>query len=313
MGKTWVWRAMVVTIGLVGIGAAGIGLRAVRQQPSLQSPPRAAQSTRPSPPLAEIQYRVDHLSSSTVHVLTIPKAYWQTQAVVPAVAASVLSLDQFAQQQGAIAVINGGFFDPETGKTASYITIAGLLVADPRQNDRLMHNPDLVPYQAKILNRSELRRYRCGHQIHYTIARHQDAIPAACQLQDALGAGPRLLPTIAAEAEGFLATVQGEVVRDPLGINRRNARTAIGLTLDGSMLWVMVAQLPSQPDNSGMTLPELAQYLQSIGAIDALNLDGGSSSSLHYQGNTVYGRVDAAGQPAGRWVQSVLLIKSNPH
>ncbi|MCS6812333.1 MAG: phosphodiester glycosidase family protein [Cyanobacteria bacterium] len=312
MDKPWVWKVTMVTIVLMGTGV-GIGLQALRQQSSSPSPPLSAQSPRPLLPPAEMRYRVDRLSNSTVHVLTIPKAYWQTQAVVPAVAASVTSLDQFAQQRGAIAVINGGFFDPETGKTASYVTINGLLVADPRQNDRLMHNPDVVPYQAKILNRSELRRYRCGSQIRYAIARHQDAIPATCQLQDALGAGPRLLPAIAAEAEGFWATVQGEVVRDPLGMNRRNARTAIGLTPDESMLWVMVAQLPSQPDNSGMTLPELAQYLRSLGAVEALNLDGGSSSSLYYQGNTIYGRVDETGQPTGRWVQSVLLIKPNPY
>ncbi len=275
------------------------------------SSPKLSDAPQAQPPATPvIQYRRDRLDQSTVHVLTIPPDYLQHQPVVPAIADSVASLDAFAQQQGAVAVVNGGFFDPETGKTVSYIVVNGKQVADPQQNDRLMQNPDLTPYLDKILNRSELRRYRCGTQTTYAIARHRDPVATNCQLVDALGSGPRLLPTIAAESEGFLAIVQGEVIRDPLGSDRRNARTAVGLTASGAMLWVMVAQMPSNPTDSGMTLPELAAYLRSLGAVEALNLDGGSSSSLYYQGKTIYGRVDESGQAAGRSVKSVLLLKS---
>jgi len=306
MGKIWVSGLILVTIAAIfTIGLHGWLTVGPSSPPPLSGTPQA-QST----PLPAIQYRTNKLDRSVVHVLTIPTAYLQRQPVVPAIATPAATLDTFAQQQGAVAVINAGFFDPETGKTASYVVVNGKQVADPRQNDRLMQNPDLAPYLDKILNRSELRHYRCGTQTVYAIARHRDPVAANCQLVDALGAGPRLLPTIAAEPEGFLATAQGAVIRDPLGIDRRNARTAVGLTADGTMIWVMVAQMPTHPNDSGMTLPELAAYLRSLGAVEALNLDGGSSSSLYYQGKMVYGRVDESGQPAGRSVMSVLLLKS---
>uniref|UniRef100_A0ACD5GYR9 Uncharacterized protein n=1 Tax=Desertifilum tharense IPPAS B-1220 TaxID=1781255 RepID=A0ACD5GYR9_9CYAN len=46
------------------------------------------------------------------------------------------------------------------------------------------------------------------------------------------------------QEEGFLETENGQIVRDPLGIDRANARTAIGLTPNGDILWVMVVKSP---------------------------------------------------------------------
>jgi hypothetical protein len=46
---------------------------------------------------------------------------------------------------------------------------------------------------------------------------------------------------------------------------------------DGSQLWLITLEGTS---DSGPTLPETAQLLQSLGLRDALNLDGGSSTGL---------------------------------
>lgn len=281
----------------------GLGSCTVQSLPSspvfIAASPSSSRSVTP-------QYTVTSLSTSEVHVLRIPTGLYE---VVPAVVAETADLNTFAQQHNAIAVLNGGFFDPQNQQSTSYVTIQGQLVADPRQNERLINNPDLAPYMAKILNRSELRRYQCNQTQRYAIALHSEPVPAGCELLDALGAGPQLLPELTSEQEGFTATdATGTVIRDALGSSQPNARTAVGITQTGDLLWVMAAQKPGV-NPSGLSLPEMAEFLQTLGAKAALNLDGGSSSALFYAGTTVHGKLDAEGNPVMRPVKSVLLLR----
>jgi len=146
---------------------------------------------------------------------------------------------------------------------------------------------------SQILDCSEWRQYRCPTGNRSAIAHRSEPAPPRCERQHALGAGPRLLPELAAEAEGFVAIANGQVVRDALGRDRRHARSALGLAADGTLILAMARQTPE-----GVSLPELAQFLQEQGAIAALNLDGGRSSSLDYRGDTFSGQGDASGQLA---------------
>ena len=61
-------------------------------------------------------------------------------------------------------------------------------------------------------------------------------------------------------------------------IERRHPRTAVGRTAQGEVLWITVdgRQLHSQ----GVSLSELAQILARYGAVEAINLDGGGSTTL---------------------------------
>lgn len=256
-----------------------------------------------------IRYESHILPQSVVHTLLIPV---QKQfALVPVVAEALAPIENFAQKYGAIAVLNGGFFDPKNQKTTSNIVQQGKLVADPNQNERLMHNPDNAPYLELILNRTEFRHYLCGQTTRYDIALHKAPPLAGCQLVDAIGGGPRLLPEMTAVQEGFLDYANGKVIHDALGSNQPNARTAIGITRDGSIVWVMVAQKQEAPITSGMSLPALAEFMKTLGVEQAMNLDGGSSSSLYYQGRIFYGRVNKQGNWVKRPVKSVLLVQEN--
>ncbi|MFM7448604.1 MAG: phosphodiester glycosidase family protein [Leptolyngbyaceae cyanobacterium] len=255
---------------------------------------------------APLNYQVISYRGTSVSVLTIPAG--EAYAVRPVVSDTVDTLAAMAQKNGAIAAINAGFFDPNNQKTTSYITIQGQLVADPHQNERLVNNPTLTAYLPQILNRSELRRYRCGESTQYAIALHQAPVPDHCQLIDAIGGGPQLLPALTAEQEAFTQTIKGEIVRDALGLQQRNARTAVGVTPTGQMIWVMVPHRVDQP-TSGLTLPDLAALLQQQGAYQAINLDGGSSSALYYRGQTISGKLDGAGRSLNRPVKSILLVR----
>jgi len=299
------WRLSGV---IVGLGGLTIALVTVLQIPSISD--SELQTVSPPSPQPQknlpLQYKTYTLAHSMVHTLLIPAQ--SSFAVVPALSESVDTLDSFAKPYGAIAVLNGGFFDPTNQKSTSYAVLEGKLVADPRLNERLINNPDLSPYLNQIFNRTEFRRYQCGSTFRYDITPHNAPLPTNCQLIDALGGGPRLLPELTAQPEAFVDTVNGEVIRDPLGISQPNARTAIALTHAGDIVWVMVAQKPEVPTNSGMTFAELITFLQTLGVKQAMNLDGGSSSSFYYQGKTWYGKVDPEGYPVQRPVKSVLLV-----
>ncbi len=56
-------------------------------------------------------------------------------------------------------------------------------------------------------------------------------------------------------------------------------RTAVGFSADGTKMWLATID-GRQADSRGMTELELARHMRALGADDALNLDGGGSSTL---------------------------------
>ncbi|MCF6097346.1 phosphodiester glycosidase family protein [Thermovorax subterraneus] len=87
----------------------------------------------------------------------------------------------------------------------------------------------------------------------------------------ALGAGPRLITdgkiTVDPVSEGF----SSEKI-----LTYSMARSAVGVTKDNKLLLVTV---------NSATIGELAEIMKSLGAYNAMNLDGGASSGLYYKGS----------------------------
>lgn len=252
----------------------------------------------------EISYHTYPQANSIVHIITIP--HQSNYAIIPAATSELATLKKFMLQSKAIAGINGGFFDPKNQKTTSYILQQGKVLADPRNNISLIENLKIQPYLGKILNRSEFRSYRCGNDMEYDITLHSDPIPLGCQLQDALGAGPKIIPLETSIQEGFVAYKDGKLVRNAIGTTSRNARSAIAITESQDVLLIMVEQRTHK--DSGMSLSGLANFLSDFGVVKAMNLDGGSSSAISYQGQILYGRLNSEGDPVKRRLKSVLLI-----
>ncbi|MDZ8185710.1 MAG: phosphodiester glycosidase family protein [Nostoc sp. ChiSLP02] len=290
-------------IWLLGLTLVSFGMVLRFNMRSLTTPiPAVAVS-----PAKTIRYEQRTLPESIANILFVPAN--SRFLVTPALSQKVSTVEEFGQKYDkAIAIFNAGFFDPANQKTTSYVIIQGKLVADPKQNNRLVNNPNLKPYLGKIFNRPEFRRYLCGQNIKYDIALHNESTPTDCKLVDAIGAGPRLLPKLTLVEEAF---VDNANKRDALGSNQPNARTAVGITRDGSVVLVMVAQKPSVGANSGISLPALADFMKTLGVEKAMNLDGGSSSSLYYKGKTIYGKIDLEGNFIKRPVKSVLLVQEN--
>jgi hypothetical protein len=123
---------------------------------------------------------------------------------------------------------------------------------------------------------------------------------AAVSLTPGLGVingGPRLLRRgrldITAAAEGF------DHPTDPgfyyaFGL-RRNPRTMAGVTHDGRLLLVAVdGRAPGF--SAGLSFEEEAAVMRALGARDAVNLDGGGSTTMTVRGNVVTRPSDATGE-----------------
>ncbi|MEM7065977.1 MAG: phosphodiester glycosidase family protein [Cyanobacteria bacterium P01_B01_bin.77] len=268
IGKLWVCSGLFP--GLL------VSLTQCAAQPAItdvNSPPPKLEI--PQPAFTQQSWPDSPTPVARVSIVAIPFNY----PVDIAASEELKTVSDFAADLDALAVLNGGFFDPNNAQTTSFVTVNGSLVADPRHNRRLVNNPDLAVYMDQILNRSEFRRYACGGGIRYDITTHNASLPSGCELHSALGAGPQLLPHDTSQAEGFTDYTNGTLSRDAIGTQQRNARSAIGIKLDGTLVWVMVTQ---EDAAGGMTLTELAAFMTTLGVQKALNLDGGSSSSLHF-------------------------------
>ena len=68
-------------------------------------------------------------------------------------------------------------------------------------------------------------------------------------------------------------------------IGGRNPRSAIGYTADNNL--ILVAVDGREGSSIGMTLMELASFMQSIGCSNAMNLDGGGSTVMYVNGQVV--------------------------
>lgn len=84
----------------------------------------------------------------------------------------------------------------------------------------------------------------------------------------------------------------------------RHPRTAVGISADGST--VILAVVDGRTKKSiGVSLPELADLMLKFGAYDAINLDGGGSSTMAIEGRVVNSPSDAAGE---RPVSDALVV-----
>jgi hypothetical protein len=294
--KIWLSGGVLISLGMLLLFVGGYGQRSLLMN-------AVVPSVKPSLS-KKIRYEQRTLAQSIAHIIFIPSD--RRFLVTPAISQKVGTVEEFSQKYRAIAILNAGFFDPVNQKSTSYIILSGQIVADPKQNERLVNNPKLKSYLNQIFNRAEFRRYLCGQTIRYDIALHSESAPTGCQLVDAIGAGPRLLPELTSVQEGFVDSSSG---RDALGSNQLNARTAVGITHDETIVLVMVAQKPSHTADSGISLPALADFMKTLGVKKAMNLDGGSSSSLYYNRKTFYGKSDLQGNFIKRPVKSVLLVQ----
>ena len=210
------------------------------------------------------------------------------------------TVSSFAADTGACVVINGGYFSMERTPAVH----AGLLVVDgvieaPATRSVVR---DELRYKTA---RAALGVTASGFDIAWTTSRegrlqawsapplHREGAPAELDpamatpwiVEDALGGGPALV------SNGEVRVATNQEVFFGTAIPYTHPRTAAGIAADGTLLLLLVDG--RQRTSRGVRLEELAAMMVDIGAEEALNLDGGGSSSLVVNGKLL-------NSPAGR-------------
>jgi uncharacterized protein YigE (DUF2233 family) len=110
-------------------------------------------------------------------------------------------------------------------------------------------------------------------------------------IDTALGGGPRLVKNSQVQVTAIREAFRNDV-REGAG-----PRTAFGIDSQGRYI-IVVADGRQKFYSTGLTLTELAQTMQKLGAVDAMNLDGGGSTSMAVRGRVV-------NRPSDGWERSV--------
>ncbi|WNF30224.1 phosphodiester glycosidase family protein [Streptomyces sp. C11-1] len=161
--------------------------------------------------------------------------------------------------------------------------VEAVLAADGRVLD-LRRSAGPVPAHGRVLQgigegAAWLRRHAAGSAVLTLASEVFDETGRRIPGEGAgmLGAGPRLLrggaTDINIEANGVAATA----------LRQRHPRTLAGVAEDGTLLLVTVDG--REPGGSvGATFDEAAELMRSLGAHDAMNLDGGGSTTMIVNG-----------------------------
>ncbi|MBN1351172.1 phosphodiester glycosidase family protein [candidate division KSB1 bacterium] len=120
-------------------------------------------------------------------------------------------------------------------------------------------------------------------------------------IHEAVGGIPRII------RDGQISIeMDGQNIRESFSTNR-HPRTAVGFDADSTTLF-MVTVDGRQPDHSvGMTLQELAALMLKLGCYQAINLDGGGSTTMLVGTHIVNKPSDATGERA---VANALMVIS---
>ena len=210
------------------------------------------------------RHRVGWRAATTVHVAVYPLARFAARVVT---LDPPLPLASWCAREGIGEAIVGGFFVRPDGLPLGELWVAGRQVdsepfAPPRGPGRSC--VAIEDGRITLAPRAELARTPRG---------------------DLLQAGPLLLrdrmPVVGRDPEGFSS---GMAQFDSDITVGRYPRAALGVT--DSSVFAVACDGRADAD-TGLTLSELARLMRRLGARDAINLDGGGSTSLVSGGTLV--------------------------
>jgi hypothetical protein len=124
------------------------------------------------------------------------------------------------------------------------------------------------------------------------------------ELVEAIGGLPRLV------RDGNISIESAREGGSASFTNNRHPRSAIGFNADTSRFFFVTVDGRQPGYSDGMTLPELAAFMRELGCTQALNLDGGGSTTMVVRGKVVNRPSDATGERAV--ANALLLISTAP-
>ncbi len=183
---------------------------------------------------------------------------------------------EIAEDVNAILAVNGDFYGAQE---SGYVIRNGVLYRDTAADRQ-----DLVIYEDgsfEVVEESEITAQELLDK-------------GAWQV---LSFGPGLVE------DGEIAVSENEEVGKAMV---SNPRTALGVTDDGHYLFVVSDGRTSESE--GLSLYEMAEFMQSLGVATAYNLDGGGSSTMYFNGEVVNNPTTSGRSIKERSVSDIVYI-----
>ncbi len=232
-------------------------------------------------------------SNQQIFVLEIPDTTHYTLAFAHEPRRTKTS--EMARKYGAVAAVNGSFFDMDKHFPVCYLRVDSVELGENTPGKDTV-NRKYYQYGTLCLNHDSVFILKTGASRHW-----EEGLP----FSNIMTAGPLLI---------WHDTLQ-YMRDDRTFVTNRHNRTAVGIREDGTVLFLVADGRHKQAE--GLSLTELQQILRWLGCRDALNLDGGGSTTIWLDFNEFQGvlncpsdngRFDHEGE---RGVSNAVLIIKN--
>ena len=199
-------------------------------------------------------YGTIHADGQFIAFVRYNPAAFQT-TVVTAEREQADSTGALCLKYDAIAGINGSYFNMQDLTATTFIKDDGFVIGQSMPEETYRVNG------AVVLNPDEIRIDAC------------DTTDVFEQDWEVLASGPVLVD------DGVTATYGEDMPNWKSFYNKRHPRTLMGKDADGGV-WLVVVDGRFRGEAEGMTIAELTALAEKLGLVEALNLDGGGSSTL---------------------------------
>jgi len=196
-----------------------------------------------------------------------------------------------ASDAGALAAVNAGFFNVKTGGSVTYIKTDGRI----QDSDTAKKWPQNINLNGAILIRTSNEMYAVKKMPNSWFDSHSE-------YDDILVTGPLLMEDGSLNNLPETSLVVNKHPRTAFGAI--NSRKVILLTVDGRAA-----------EAAGMTLKELAEFMLLLRCKEAINLDGGGSTTMWINGKPFSGVVNMPSDnkkfdhEGERVVSDIIIIK----
>lgn len=179
-----------------------------------------------------------------------------------------------SDQKGSSEIPTDGFVISAVGKARQWVT------ANLRKGSKVAFSWSLRPFEPNLVNEEKWRRA-------YSI----------------VGGGPQLIKA------GKVEIIDKQEKMSPTFRTDRHPRTAIGRLASGRLVLITVDGRQAGV-SAGMSLDMLAELLLELGAVEAINLDGGGSTTMVVRNKLLNRPSDQTGE---RPVSDAILVFSKPN
>ena len=221
-----------------------------------------------APGLTWKKWHADSLFGHPQHLNLLEVDMQKNEIAIAFCSDTLIPTSNLAQSANAVAGVNGGFFDMKVGGSVTFLKVNGQIRQHSRQ--KLIEEQSEILKGAFWIDKNGAAFIQSGQP---------DSCYEQARFHSVLLTGPLLM-------------LEGEIIEladRPFNTNR-HPRTCACTTSDNTLLLLTVDGRTAE--SHGMTLPELSEFLKILKCKNALNLDGGGSTTMWIQGQPEGGIVN---------------------